>query len=68
MKPLGLRQLSEQLKEAGLPSSRPWINKMQKEGKLTLPKRAWGDRYSLTESMISECVAWLEKEGEYHFH
>lgn len=67
MKYLGIKELREKLKEADLPSSRVWINNMQHKGKLSLPKRGWGDRYILTESIISECVAWLEKEGQYHY-
>lgn len=63
----GLNQLSMKLEEAGLPSSRWWIYRMIKKGKLTLPVKPWTHRFALTDKIISDIVASIMSKGEYHY-
>jgi len=62
----GIRRLSERLADEGLPSTRIWIYKMIKKGKLTLPKHAFSNsRYAFTEDIISDIVNSLKTKGEW---
>ena len=67
MKYYSVTKLCERLSEEGLPSTRVWIYKMMKKGKLNLPKFPFSQRYALTESIIDECVQWLKREGYYRY-
>ena len=61
-----LNELSDKLKEEGLPNTRTWIYRMMKKGRLSLPTQPFSNRYILTEKIINDCVESLKNKGEYH--
>ena len=64
----GLNKLLVRLKEEGLPHTQVWLWKMQRNGRLSLPKVLHAPkRYALTEGIIEDVIEGLKTQGEYHF-
>lgn len=68
MSKLTLRTLIKRVQlDEELPDSEAWVNKMIREGKLLLPKKAYAKKgYQLTEEVIEEAIEGLKTKGYYH--